>query len=94
MPHCQFQGTAPPLFSCRIFATGAILSDSLLDILAATPGMDAAVAARYATNKKPRDSQESRGFAVSILVCYRLLVQGGSYIYGATWAGTDEEPAN
>ena len=28
MPHCQYPGIAPPPFSCRIFATGAILSDS------------------------------------------------------------------
>ena len=39
-------------------------------------------------NKKPRDSQESRGFAVSILVCYRLLVQGSSNIYGASYGAT------
>lgn len=28
MPHCQYPGIAPPPFSCRIFAVGAILSDS------------------------------------------------------------------
>ena len=28
MPHCQYPGIAPSLFSCRIFAVGAILSDS------------------------------------------------------------------
>ena len=39
------------------------------------------------SNKKPRDSQESRGFVISIL-CYRLLVQGGSYVYGASYGAT------
>ena len=28
MPHCQSPSVAPPPFSCRIFAVGAILSDS------------------------------------------------------------------